>query len=464
MRSLYLKLLAGTVLVALVAVVVIAIAARQSTDRAFTDYVRQNQTQRLQRLQDSLTDYYTRTQSWSNVQTVLSASGMGPVMGRMGRGSGSAGMPAGMQGEQQAVLADAEGVVVASIGAAHASPRLTARETEAALPIVVNGNTVGYLLGQNAGMSSFSALEEEFIATVNRALWLASLVAGVVAVAISLFLARRLAQPLVSMTQAAQAMARGDLSQRVHVTSGDEVGRLAEAFNTMAASLAHAEALRRNLVADVAHELRTPLSVLRADLEALQDNVYEPTPERLAALREETDLLARLVADLHELTLAEAGQLTMEKRPTDLVQVCRQVVGAMDAQAAGRGVALRLESTAAEAIANADPDRLGQVLRNLISNALRYTPAGGSVTVGCRVDGADALISVRDTGSGIKPDDLPHIFDRFYRGEKSRARATGGAGLGLAIVKQLVQAHGGRVWAESAPGEGAVFHIRLPLV
>jgi two-component system OmpR family sensor kinase len=463
MNSLRLKLLAGTVLVALVAVVVVAIAARQSTDAAFTDYVRQNQTQRLQRLQTDLADYYTRNQSWANVQTVLDASGVGSAMGRMGRGAGSGSMASGMQGEQQAVLADAQGLVVATLGAAHSSPRLTAREMEAALPITANGSTVGYLLGQGAGLSSFSALEEQFLSTVNRALWLASLVAGVVAVIISLFIARLLAQPLVSMTQAAQAMARGDLAQRVHVASSDEVGRLAKAFNTMAASLERAEELRRNLVADVAHELRTPISVLRADLEALQDKVYEPTPEHLAALQEETDLLERLVADLHELSLAEAGQLKMEIRPTDLAQVCRQAVAAMQAQATARGVDVRLESAAPDAISTADPDRLGQVLRNLVSNALRYTPAGGTVTLNCTVAGAHALVSVHDTGSGIKPEDLPHVFDRFYRGEKSRSRATGGAGLGLAIVKQLVEAHRGQVWVESTLGKGATFYIRLPL-
>lgn len=461
MRSLYLKLLAGTVLAALVAVVVVAISARQSTDRAFSDYVHQNQTQRLQRLQSDLAAYYSRTQSWANVQTVLDASGMGMVMGRMGRGNG--GMAPGMQGEQQAVLADADGVVVAAVGAPHAAPRLTARELQATLPIVVSGRTVGYLLGQGAGLSSFSALEEQFLSTVNRSLWLACVIAGAVAVVISLFLARRLAQPLVSMTQAAQAMARGDLAQRVHVSSQDEVGRLAEAFNTMAASLERAEELRRNMVADVAHELRTPLAVLRADLEALQDNIYAPTPERLAALREETDLLARLVSDLHELTLAEAGQLTLEKRPTGLARLCQQVVDAMQAQATERGVALHQQSAAPDAVADVDPDRLGQVLRNLITNALRYTPAGGSVTLDCQVAGRDALIAVRDSGPGIKPEDLPRIFDRFYRGERSRARATGGAGLGLAIVKHLVEAQGGTVWAESTPGHGAAFFVRLPL-
>ncbi len=464
MRSLQSKLVVAAILVAIVAVVVVAVAARQATDAAFTSYVQQNQTQRLQRVQADLVDFYTRYQSWANVQAFLESSATGLGMGRMmGPAMGMGRIGATMGADQQTVVADAQGTVVATIGVALSTPRLSTREMAAALPITVGGRTVGYLLGQGPGVSTFSALEEQFVNTVNRALLLASFIAGAVAIVISLFVARRLTGPLASMTRAAQAMARGDLAQRVQVTSDDEIARLAEAFNSMAASLAHAEELRRNLVADVAHELRTPIAVLRADLEALQDGVYEPTPQRMAALREETDHLSRLVADLHELSLAEAGQLAMERRPIDLVQVCRQTISGMASQAAARGVALVMGQASQEAISRIDPDRIGQVLRNLVSNALRYTPAGGAVTLDCRVEGKQAVIAVRDSGAGIKPDDLPHVFDRFYRGEKSRARATGGAGLGLAIVKQLVEAHGGTVAVESTPGQGATFYVRLPL-
>jgi signal transduction histidine kinase len=365
---------------------------------------------------------------------------------------------------QATIVADAQGAIVASVGVTPTSQRLTTREIAAALPISVGGRTAGYVFGQGAGLSIFSTLEQQFVTSVNRGLLMASLVAGALAVAISLVVARRLTAPLASMTQAAQAMARGDLSQRVRADSNDEIGRLAVAFNSMAASLARAEDVRRNLVADVAHELRTPLAVLRADLEALQDGVYQPTPERLTALREETDLLGRLVADLHELSLAEAGQLTLERRLAALAPLCQQIVAAMEPQASARGVTLALGQVDGGAVSNVDPDRIGQVLRNLVSNALRYTPTGGSITLSCRTDGKGNIIWVRDTGAGIKPDDLPHVFDRFYRGEKSRSRATGGAGLGLAIVKQLVEAHGGQVWVESTLGQGTTFFIRLPQV
>lgn len=464
MRSLQFRLLAGFLAVTALTVAMLAIVATSATDRAFAAYVRQGQAQRLERLQADLADYYARTQSWANVQPLLDSGGgagrmMGPGMG-MGRGVGQAG--AAMMGQQTVILSDGQGNVLAWSGAEPAGKRLSQRETAAALPVTVGGRVVGYVLGEGPGLTSFSGLEQEFVSSVNTGLLAASLLAAGLAVVISVLLARRLTAPLASMTQAAQAMAHGDLSARVKAGSGDEIGRLADAFNSMAAGLERAEELRRSLVADVAHELRTPLAVLRADLEAIQDGVYQPTAERLATLHEETDMLARLVTDLGELSLAEAGQLSMARRPTELLQVCQQTVSVMAGQAAARQVTLAMGAQNEGAISDVDPDRMGQVLRNLVGNALRYTPAGGSVTLECRAGAGENTISVRDTGSGIKAEDLPHVFDRFYRGEKSRARATGGAGLGLAIVKQIVEAHAGRVSAESVYGQGAAFTIHLP--
>jgi len=246
----------------------------------------------------------------------------------------------------------------------------------------------------------------------------------------------------------------------------------------MAGALAQAETLRRNLVADIAHELRTPLAVLQGHVEGLQDGVLSPTPPTLDRLHEETLLLTRLVDDLRELSLAEAGELKLERQPSDLGELLRRSVAAMQPQAAEKGVTLALDVAPDLPLANVDADRIGQVMRNLLANALRYTTAGGSVTVmarqtektrGTGVTGVTGevpalLVAVADSGPGIAPDDLPHVFDRFYRADKSRSRASGGAGLGLAIVKQLVEAHGGRVWAESEVGKGATFKFTLPIV
>jgi len=301
----------------------------------------------------------------------------------------------------------------------------------------------------------------------------AVLVAGLLALAVgvgaSLVIAQRVTAPIASMTRAARAIAQGDLSQRVATASSDEVGELALAFNQMAANLAHAEELRRNLVADVAHELRTPLAVLQADLEAIQDGVYQPTPEHIATLRSEVSHLSRLVSDLHELALAEAGQLTLEKRPTDIATLVQRVVETMQSTAHPRQLTLTATILSPIPPLTIDPDRIEQALRNLVGNALRYTPAGGRISVEVEMGAFPhsnrpaVVLRVRDTGPGIAPEDLPYIFDRFYRGEKSRARSTGGSGLGLAIVRQLVEAHGGSVWVDSVVGQGSTFSVALPL-
>jgi signal transduction histidine kinase len=274
----------------------------------------------------------------------------------------------------------------------------------------------------------------------------------------------------------------------VEVESEDEIGELARTFNTMAESLARAEELRRQMVVDIAHELRTPLSIIQGNLEGMLDGVLPLDPEQVASVHEETLLLSRLVADLRLLSLAEAGQLKLERSETNLGALIRSVVDRLRPQAQAKGVALETELPASLPILSIDADRISQVIGNLVSNALRYTPAGGAVSVQCSVNSdqltvnskqwsvsseqiADdklitdhwLLITVTDTGSGIAPEDLPHVFDRFYRADRSRNRATGGSGIGLAIVKQLVEAHGGRVWAESELGKGSRFSFTLPL-
>jgi signal transduction histidine kinase len=256
------------------------------------------------------------------------------------------------------------------------------------------------------------------------------------------------------LTEAARAIATGDLSRRVPVHSTDELGELAAAFNAMAADLAAAEAQRRQMVADIAHELRTPLSVLQANLEAMQDGILPVDDRQLASLYEETVLLGRLVADLRLLSLAEAGQLKLNLVATDLGELVRRTAERLRPVVEARGIELTVEVAADPPGIQADPDRLTQVLNNLIENALRYTSAGGRVVLTAGWSDKPGptrrpMLSVTDTGQGVAVADLPHIFDRFYRGDKSRTRTSGGSGLGLAIVKQLVEAHGGRVWAES---------------
>jgi signal transduction histidine kinase len=288
---------------------------------------------------------------------------------------------------------------------------------------------------------------------------------------VGLALLRGMSRPLVDLTATTRAVAAGDLSVRVPIRHHGEVRELATAFNAMTEELAQADELRRNLTADLAHELRTPLSVIRGKLEGVLDGVYFCTPEHLAPILGEMRLLARLVEDLRLLSLAEAGQLPLEKQATDVRTLLRDAQVNFRPQAADRGVTLALDLPTELPEVMADRRRIAQVLGNLLTNALRHTPSGGRVTLSSVGSEKAVRVTVTDTGAGIPPEDLPYTFERFWRGEKSRSRAGGGAGRGLAIAKHLVQAHGGEIGVESPStmlktgevGEGTTFYFTLPL-
>jgi two-component system sensor histidine kinase BaeS len=283
---------------------------------------------------------------------------------------------------------------------------------------------------------------------------------------VGLIASRRLTTPLSEMMKAADALASGDLSARVPEQGSGEFRHFARSFNDMAEALESANRQRRDLLADVAHELRTPLTVIQGNLEALRDGVYEATPEHLDLVLDETQKLSRLVEDLRLLTLAETGQLPLDLQTIDVPQLLADVSEAFGPQAADVGVALQADATDGLPQILADPQRLGQVLGNLVTNALRYTPAGGEITLGAGLAAEDGWIRlwVADTGEGIPAEDLPRIFDRFWRGDPARSHHAGaGTGLGLAIAKGLVEAHGGHVQAESEPGQGTTISCILPV-
>jgi signal transduction histidine kinase len=311
--------------------------------------------------------------------------------------------------------------------------------------------------------SGYSSSDNAYIASVNRALLWAVLAAGVVSLVLSAALARRILGPIEALTAAVHRMKRGDLDQRVEVPSNDEIGQLAMAFNEMGASLARTEQLRRNMVTDIAHELRTPLSNIRGYLEALQDGLVEPTRATIDSLYEEAILLNRLVNDLQELALAEARQLRLARQPVALREIVEKAAQAAEHHVNGSGIRMTLDLAPDLPDVEVDAERIGQVLRNLLNNAFAYTPPMGDVRIAARRDDGRVQVSVYNSGPGIDAEHLPNLFERFYRADRSRSRSTGGSGLGLAIVKQLVEAHGGDVWVESAPGQGATFYFTLPL-
>jgi signal transduction histidine kinase len=296
---------------------------------------------------------------------------------------------------------------------------------------------------------------------LTRAAVIGGLIAGGIAMLLALYLAYRLIRPVRLLTLAAQRLSTGDLSQRVKITGKDELAELGQTFNQMAESLQHARASRQAMTADIAHELRTPLAVQRANLEALQDGVYALNPENLEPILEQNRLLTRLVDDLRILTLADAGQLKLDSTLTDLAALVARLVERFRPQAEARRVTLHFEIPPDLPDVVLDPMRIEQVLGNLLSNALRYTPPGGEISLGLKVAPPHVLLTVRDTGPGIPPEALPFVFERFYRVDRSRSRDEGGSGLGLAIARQIVEAHGGTLSAANHPQGGAIFTIRL---
>jgi len=299
--------------------------------------------------------------------------------------------------------------------------------------------------------------------SIGRSFLWGGLLAIILAVLITFFLSRRILSPVKALTLAARRLGQGDFSQRVPTKDKSEVGELARAFNAMVSDLERAEQLRRNMVADVAHELRTPLSNLKGYLEAVRDGVVKPDANTIRSLNEEASLLSRLVDDLQELSLAEAGELKLDCRPTDIVELIGQTVAAVQPQATTKGISISIGAPEALPAVAIDPHRIGEVLHNLLENALAHTANGGTITVAARKQGEWAEASVIDTGEGIPAEDLPRIFERFYRVDKSRTRTTGGSGLGLTIARRLVEMHGGTIKVESEPGKGSRFSFTMPL-
>lgn len=302
-----------------------------------------------------------------------------------------------------------------------------------------------------------------FEAQLQQNLLIASLFATALGVLAALVLARRIARPIKDVSNAANRLAQGDLSARIVQVSGqDETAHLAQNFNRMAESLEKLEAERRAMIADIAHELRTPLTVMQGRLEAIQDGVMPLEMSEIDRLHNQTGLLARLVEDLRTLSLADAGRLTLELRNYDLGQLARNVSAAFQASLDAKKIHLELHLPTQPLQIQADADRMAQIVSNLLANALAHTPAGGSIAL--EVFAANsATLRISDSGSGIPEEALSKVFDRFYRGEASRSRATGGSGLGLSIVKALVELHKGTVTVRNRPEGGAVFEVRLPL-
>jgi len=472
MRSLRVKLALAFLLVVVLAVGMVALLANRATRREFETYIRYGLAGPSAEIVAALARFYAAQGSWQGVDAYLP----GIVSGGRGQGQGM-----GMGAASFAyIVADADGAVVASTETGEPGRRLSRAELRRGVAITVGGHQVGTLLVQGEAGRSLGMREQRFLDDVNRALVMGGVLTAALAAALGLWLAGRLTSPLRRLGEAARCIAAGNLSCRVEIGGQDEIGVLGRTFNQMAESLQRAETARRQMISDIAHELRTPLTIIRGHLEALKDGVFPSTPENLDIMYDEAILLERLVRDLQELALAEAGQLSLDRQPEDPAALLAATVRRFQPQAAEKGLRLELELPDALPLIPMDVQRVGQVLGNLIANAIRHTPSGGAIRVRAgwisrqsELPSHGALwpslptlpflaVYVSDTGEGIPPEDLPHVFDRFYRADRSRARATGGSGLGLTIAQQLVRAHGGDIGVQSRPGEGTTFAFTLP--
>ena len=361
-------------------------------------------------------------------------------------------------------LADAAGIVVVSVDPQYpVGSLLPQAAVDAGVAVTYNDQRVGTILTAHLE-PRLNPEENLFLQRLNEALLMATGAALLTALVVGFILARTLIRPLQALTGAAQKIAEGQLEQQVQVNSKDEIGRLAMAFNRMSQEVARGHQLRKQMTADIAHDLRTPLTVIAGYVEAMRDGVLKPTPERLSLIYTEIERLQDLVGDLKMLSQVDAGELPLHPQAIDPRSLLEHAQAPFQHHAATQQVNLHVQADPGLPAVLIDEARMMQVFGNLITNALRYTPPGGEICLQARTKGGQVILVVRDTGSGIDPEELPFIFDRFHRADKSRHTDQGESGLGLAIVKALVEAHGGHVRAESTLGVGTTVSIELPVV
>lgn len=465
LRAKMLVLLVGVVVGAALAGVV---AVRFAAETRFRSFVSAGDSERAEEIAIMLAAWHDVRGSWDGVQAAFQdrdtagRMGMGGMMREGRRGSFGRVDASPAFTRSRVVLVGLDGTVVVDSSRTLLGTRFEA--TGEGIPIVGSGGTVGTLYVGAMLEPGLAGSDMAFLASVTRAIVLAAAVAALAALAVGLFAVRRLTQPVAELTLAAERAAAGDLGVRVAVRGKDEIARLAGTFNRMTEALLDQEEGRQRMIADSAHELRTPVSLIQGTVEAMLDGVYPSDRSTLEGLHEETLRLARLVEDLNELSLLDSGTLELRLEDADLAEIARSEAGRFTAKAAEKGVSISVEC--ADGLPNAAVDRLriGQVLANLLGNALRHTPRGGAIAVRlAAMDGARLGLAVEDSGPGISEAERARVFERYYRVDGARAAAEGGRGLGLAIAAGIVKAHGGTMRAgSSARLGGAMVVVEIP--
>ncbi len=443
-RSLLFRMIAAFSVVILVALLAVFTFMSWSTEAEFERFRANVDAQRAEDVRFALVRYYINSGDWTGIQ---------PYVKHIAD-----------MWEWRIIVTDADGIVVAD----STEELLGSSYFEEKPGMLVSTFGGAQLLGTlyveaQTPPGTERALLAVTLERIGQFLLLGLLVATGFAVVLAWFLTRRILAPVADLRGAVQRVGAGDLSQRVEVTDEGEIGELAAAFNTMEGELQRANQVQRQMIADIAHELRTPLSNIRGYIEAVRDRVIEPDEETVATLDAEALLLSRLVDDLQEISMVEAGQMKLDIQPEDITELLSHTTDAMRTMASAHLITLELRTHDSLSLVAIDYHRISQVLRNLLDNAIAHTREGGHITVEAVPRSGYVEVSISDDGAGIAEHDLPYLFDRFYRADRSRTRATGGRGLGLTISKGLVEAHGGTISVTSTPGAGSRFCFTVPV-
>ena len=448
MKSLSLKLTLAFLLVSLTVAGLAAVFTWQATAREFETFV-------VDRIRDDFTEkvttYYQEHGSWQGVaqQFPLRLPQSQPNNPNQPR-------PAPIT----FALADLKGKIIIPAGEYRPRDVISTDILAEGTLIEVDGAIIGTVL-QTGNAPELNPVEQRYLDRTNQALLWATGAAMIIALLLGIFLARSMTRPLRELTSATRAVARGELEQEIPVRSQDELGELVASFNQMASDLAQATQSRRQMTADIAHDLGSPLTVIGGYLEAMEEGVLEATPERIHTMHIEVTHLQHLVRDLRMLSLADAGQMLLNRKQVEMGALLRRVASSYQLAAEQKGIKLSVKTGDAPLSIQIDEERMAQALGNLVSNALRYTPKGGIISMQYSVFSGQALIVVEDTGAGIAEVDLSRVFERFYRADETRNLDAGESGLGLAITRSIIEAHGGEISVESKLGEGTRFEIRL---
>ena len=457
--SLQFRLALGFFLALVVALALIGVAAGVATGRHTDRFDRDRDSAQVERLRQFVADYYAHGRGWSRNEASLQEN--------VERAASISGSHIVVYDTRGAVIADSHPGLLNGGESRNGKARWESKGSKK-FPVRFGGDEVGAFTVSAVPAGAPPALgipeptADRISSGVERSLVWAGIGAAALGTLLVWLISRRTLAPLQSLGAAARRLGRGDFSQRADDSGPTEIRELALSFNAMAAELEEAERYRRNMTADIAHELRTPLSNIQGYLEAIRDGLVEPTPETIDTIHEQAIHLSRLIEDLRLLAQVESGDLQLQLTTVSMEDLLQSGVEAVRPRAEAKGVDLRLEAGPSLPELQIDSTRISQVVGNLLENAITHTPEGGSVTISTREAGDALEVSVADTGAGIASEDIPKLFDRFYRADPSRSRATGGTGLGLTIARRLVEAHGGSIKVESIVGQGSQFTIRLP--